>query len=110
MLIDGLDAELAGDPWVETFHASVAQADVSAIRRINPAQDLDQSALPGAIVSNQCCHFARVKIKGNRVEGLDAAEILCDFDTANDRTWVHGIHDTGVLSCSSLYRITAGSA
>ncbi len=52
--------------------------DLAFVRVINPAQDLNQSGLPGSVLANQDVDFAAHDVQGDVVQSRHAREAFGD--------------------------------
>ena len=75
VLVDGLDAELAGRDRVGDGDPAASNR-IAAVGRQRAREDLDQGALAGAVVADQGRHLARVGGEIDALEGPDAAKLL----------------------------------
>src|SRR4029450_5888557 len=80
VLVDGLDAELAGRDGVRDGDLVALEPDLAAVGGQGARQDLDQRALAGPVVAAQRRHLARVDGEVDAPQRPDAAEALGDAD------------------------------
>ncbi len=87
LLGDERDAVRLGGLQGAEVHGLPAQEDLAAVgpAGIEPAEDLDQRALAGAVFAAERVDLALLEVEGNAVEGADAGELLRDRAELEER-------------------------
>ena len=83
--VDDLDAQCAHKVWPEDAEALAIEIDITAGRRIEPGQDVDQHRLARAAAASQPYHLARCHVKADLGQSGQRAKVLGKVDQAQKR-------------------------
>jgi hypothetical protein len=77
-LIDDGDAQLPRSSWVVNDRLPAVDAEGAGVGLMGPAQDLQESRLPCAVLSDEGMNLSSADVKGDVLQCLDAGEGLAD--------------------------------
>ena len=88
VLVHGRDSEIVGFAWRADVDFFALPKHLTATRRVDPRDCLDQRRLASAVVANECGDFSRGNIKVTVAKCLDRTKVLRERPQTQQRRLV----------------------